>query len=525
MQHSGVKLRRRMRTLPTLIVGDPVNSFCLILFALWLPVQSWLATVSGQILDHEGNPMAGALITYQKIGTVDGNIRAGDDSRSESPTMVQGAGRIYKIKTDKKGAFVLVGVDYGIYQIDIHGLDGSHVYSGRKKIGDTSDANSQNVLNVDLSSVFKGPVEPGGGTNMATGKKTKEQLELIRQENAHAAKINRLIVQFHAASETQDWPAAISLLHQLIALDANRWEFYQNLGTLESNQMNYQEAAEVFAKGVAVAQKTLANASDTDRAQANIADLLMAEGDCYDRMGKVEDAVVLFDKAAAKYPHPFMAQYRACNTLVNNGKTEAAIEKCSQAIEDDPTQWGAYQVLAGALNTANKPQDALQAYEKGIAAAQKTLEEKPDSPKVKVGLGQMLNSEGNLLVGLKKYEEAASAFTQAAGVAAYPAMPYFNLCATYYNLKREEDALPACEHTIASDPTYADAYYLKAAILFGQGKNDHGKYVVPAGTSESLNKYLEYAPFGQHASAVRSMINKLNEEAPEPSAKKPAKKQ
>jgi hypothetical protein len=46
--------------------------------------------------------------------------------------------------------------------------------------------------------------------------------------------------------------------------------------------------------------------------------------------------------------------------------------------------------------------------------------------------------------------------------------------------------------------------------------------VVPAGTSESLNKYLQYAPFGQHASAVRDMIDKLNEEI-EP-AYKPATK-
>jgi hypothetical protein len=30
--------------------------------------------------------------------------------------------------------------------------------------------------------------------------------------------------------------------------------------------------------------------------------------------------------------------------------------------------------------------------------------------------------------------------------------------------------------------------------------------------ADALNKYLEYAPFGQHASAVRDTIDKLNEE-------------
>jgi hypothetical protein len=67
----------------------------------------------------------------------------------------------------------------------------------------------------------------------------------------------------------------------------------------------------------------------------------------------------------------------------------------------------------------------------------------------------------------------------------------------------------------------SDAYYIKASILFGQGHAENGKYVAPPGTSELLNKYLEYAPFGQHASAVRSMIDKLNEEAESP--RKPAK--
>jgi tetratricopeptide (TPR) repeat protein len=469
-----------------------------------------MATVSGQVLDREGQPVAGALVMYQKIGIVDRNIHAGNGSRSESPTMSEGTGRIYKVQTDKKGAFVLVGVDYGIYQIDITAPDGSHLYSGRKTIGDNNDPSSQNVLNVDLSSV-EGPAEPGGGTNLAPGKKTKEQLELIRQENAHAAKINKLMVQYHTAVGIEDWLNAISLVKQLIALDPNRWEFYQNLGTLESNQMHYPEAAESFAKGVEVAQKTLKNASDSDRALTNIGDLLMAEADSYDRMGKVDKAAELYQKAAKTYPHPFMATYRACNALTNAGKYEAAIEKCNQAIAEDPAQWGPYQVLGGIYMALNKPKDALESYQKGVAAAQKILQERPDS-KTKVGLAQMLNSEGNLLVQVKKYDEAIGVFAQAAESAAYPAMPYFNLCATYYNLKRSREAVEACDHAIASDPTMADAYFIKGSILFGQGQLEHGKYAVPPETTEALNKYLEYAPYGDHAKTVRDMINQLGKD-------------
>jgi tetratricopeptide (TPR) repeat protein len=500
-----------------------MTSYALIFLALLLPMQRWNATITGKILDREGKPMPGAEITYKNVGQV-------IDEMTDQPKIIDGTGRIYKLKTDKKGAFVMLGVDFGIYEIEVKAPDGSRIYTGKKRIGDNADPNVSNVLNVDLSAVPAGAVAPGAETNLAAGKKSKEQMELIKTENSNAAKINRLIVQFHGALDTQDWPAATDLLQQLIAIDANRWEFYQNLGTIQANQRHYEEAAGNFAKGVEVAQKLLPAAADPAEARASIGDMLIAEGDCYNRLGKIEESVALYDKAATITPRPGMAHYRACNALSNNGKTEAAIEKCNQAIADDPTQWEFYQVLGGALNTANKPQDALQAYEKGVAAAKKMLEEKPDSGKAKTGLGQMLNSQGNLLVSLKKFDEAIAVFTQATEVAAYPAMPYFNLCATYYNLKRGQDALPACEHAISSDPSMSDAYYIKASILFGQGTLQHGKYVVPPGTSESLNKYLEYAPFGQHASAVRSMIDKLNEEielkaqTPTPTPYKPLRK-
>ena len=421
----------------------------------------------------------------------------------------RGNGRIYKIKTDKKGAFQIAGVEYGIYQIEITGADGSHVYSGRRTIGADTEAGSQNTLNVDLSSALNGMVEPGGESNLATGKKSKEQLALIRQENAHAAKINHLIVQFHTAAGIQDWPGAISLMQQLIALDAERWEFYQNLGTLQANMMQYQEAAQSFAKGKEVAQKTLANASDSDRAQTDIGDMLLAEGDCYERLEKVDDAVALFDQAAAVYPHPFMAHYRACNALTNNGKPEAAIEKCNQAIADDPTQWGPYQVLGGVLLASNKPKDALEAYKKGAAAAQKMLEQQQAPPSRKSGWDDAECPKAICWCSLKSADEAIGVFAQAAESAAYPAMPYFNLCATYYNLKRGQDAVAACDRAISSDSTLADAYYIKGAILFGQGQREHGKYVAPPGTSEALNKYLEYAPLGEHVRVVKDMLDQL----------------
>jgi tetratricopeptide (TPR) repeat protein len=480
-----------------------MSSCCILLMALLLPLQRWTAQVSGEVLDREGKPMAGAEIIYKNIGKV-------TDVRTETPRIIEGNGRVYKVKTDKKGTFILVGMEYGVYQVEVKAPGGSTVYTGKKLIGDNTDPNASNTLKVDLSLVLPGAVAPGAETNLSDSRKSKEQLALIRQENSNAAKINRLIVQFQGALDVHDWPGATSLLEQLIAIDPNRWEFYQNLGTIQANLTHYQDAAQSFAKGVEVADKLLASAADPAQTKDNIADMLMSEGDAYNRMDKLDESIELYRKAAALSSKPAQAHFHACNTLANHGKTAQATEECNQAIAADPSQWEFYQLLAGQQYTQGKYDEALETYEKGIAAAKKILAESPDAQRAKTGLGQMLNSEGNLLVHVKKYGPAIDAFGQAAEFSAYPAMSYFNLCATLYNVRREQEALSACDRALASDSTMSDAYFIKASILFGQGRLEGGRYVVPPGTTELLNKYLVYAPFGEHANTVRGMIDKIN---------------
>jgi valyl-tRNA synthetase len=122
----------------------------------------------------------------------------------------------------------------------------------------------------------------------------------------------------------------------------------------------------------------------------------------------------------------------------------------------------------------------------------------------------MLNAEGNLYSKSARYDEAIEAFAESSKLSAYAALPYFNLCATYYNVKRLQDAVAACDQAIVSDPTMADAYYIKACALFGKGSPEQGRYASLPETRATLNKYLEYAPFGQYAQAVREMLDKLD---------------
>ena len=100
--------------------------------------------------------------------------------------------------------------------------------------------------------------------------------------------------------------------------------------------------------------------------------------------------------------------------------------------------------------------------------------------------------------------------TPALAQASSPAVSSFNSCAMLYNAGKMDEAIAACDQAIALDPGKADAYFIKASVLFGNAKiGSDGKYEVPPGTVEVLNKYLEQAPNGGHAPDVHAMLDAL----------------
>lgn len=75
-----------------------MTSCCLMLFALLLPMQRFLASVSGQILDREGTPMAGAEVVYTNVGTV--------DYSSGGQRITEGSGRSTRLKQTRRAHFL-----------------------------------------------------------------------------------------------------------------------------------------------------------------------------------------------------------------------------------------------------------------------------------------------------------------------------------------------------------------------------------------------------------------------------------
>ncbi|HEY6248485.1 MAG TPA: tetratricopeptide repeat protein [Candidatus Angelobacter sp.] len=449
---------------------------------------SHLAQLSGRVLDRTGKPIPNARVIYTNVDT----------------------GKTYKFKTNKKGEFSGLGVEQGVYQIEITAQDGASLYKTKRNIVDPNTENFKkdtNFLNADLSVLSVTNLPGGIKANVLSKEPTAQQKEMIRANNANVEKMNELIRSLHAAIDAREWPAATDILNQLIAADPNRWEFYQNLGTVQTSQSKYEEAAKSYERGIELVQSGVTTGRQPDKSDISL--MMIYAGDANARAGNLDKAIELYTKAAEISQDPATAYFNICRAQRTTGNVDAATQACKKAIAADPNRWEFYQLLGSLEQNAGHDQLAIDDYEKGIQAAEKSIPTSLNANQAKVGMGQMLSAEGNLYVHMKKFDPAIEVFTRAVEYAAYPPREYFNICAAYYDTDRMDAAIDACNKAIGSDPRMADAYFVKASALFGKSKAERGKLVVPPGTQEALNKYLELDPQGPHAADAREMLAKI----------------
>jgi Flp pilus assembly protein TadD len=209
------------------------------------------------------------------------------------------------------------------------------------------------------------------------------------------------------------------------------------------------------------------------------------------------------------------ALIQQAQNAMNAKDWQGAISPLQELLALDPTRWQFYSALGDAQLNLGQYDRAVESYEKGIHAAESNAtvdarDPSTDPAKKKAGVAKMLTNEGNAYLKLHKTNEAVALYMKAAAMDPNPAIAYFNLCATQYNVGNFDGALAACDKAIAADPNKADAYFIKGSALYGNGKLDAAnKYVVPPGTVEALNKYLALAPDGAHSADVRAMLEAI----------------
>jgi tetratricopeptide (TPR) repeat protein len=499
-----------------------------------LCAQLNLAEVQGDVIDMLGQPIAGAQVVYTNVAN----------------------GKTYQMQTDRNGKFHMVGLIPGDYQVEITEPSGRRIYSGRRPAS-AGDKQALNVIHIDLSLVptkaslvpFKGPTAAqiqGAAWRNVTEENlrdlTPEQMGELRAENAAIVHYNELTPQAQAAIKAQDWPQALELLQRLITIAPYQWQLFQNLGAIQRNLQQNEDAVQSFERGI----RALAydDSLKKDRQKPNVdsirAQMMIAEGEAYGALDQLDAAAGQYREAAQIDPKPALAYMHLCTVEYNIGNSDAALEACASGIAADPRQPEFYQILAGIESNLEKYEDAISVYEKGIRltlrkmeSAKTSMSSKNDSPGAtaysittltralaeqmlpaegstyyKSRIGQMLLSEGNAYFQLRKYKQAAELFARAAGMHNYPSLALFNLCATRFDMDDLKAAIEACDKAIASDPQMADAYFVRACALYGDSAR-RGKHKTPQGAIAALQKYLELSPDGSYSDDARAMLREL----------------
>ena len=186
-----------------------------------------------------------------------------------------------------------------------------------------------------------------------------------------------------------------------------------------------------------------------------------------------------------------------------DAKQWAGAEATLKLLSSSEPRWEYAEALGTAQLNQGHYADSLQSYQRAIDLAGKNA-----SP---AAIALIYTMIGNANLKLKKNDAAIAAYNKAATLSPNPAVPYFNLCATMYNMGQPAaKAVPVCDKAIAADPKKADAYFVKGSALYGEGAVDKSnKFVVPPGAVEALKQYLVLAPDGSHAQDAKQMLDAL----------------
>ena len=168
----------------------------------------------------------------------------------------------------------------------------------------------------------------------------------------------------------------------------------------------------------------------------------------------------------------------------------------------------AHKPVSGDADAMKNYDDAVEAYKKGAELNAASKKPNPaDQAAAWNGVGNVLAKEGKTTEATAAFENAVKVQPASAG------MFYGNEAAVLFNAGQTDAAATAADKAIAADPNRPDPYFIKGQSLIAKSTFDQKtqKIVPPAGTVEAYQKYLELAPDGAHAPAVKEVLQSLGE--------------
>jgi len=118
------------------------------------------------------------------------------------------------------------------------------------------------------------------------------------------------------------------------------------------------------------------------------------------------------------------------------------------------------------------------------------------------GLGEIYIRQNKIAEGKEAFDKAASANPSSSG------FYYRNEAILFLQTGHAPEQVEAADKAIAADPARGSLYFFKGQGLAAQSTIDPKtqKLVLPAGSAEALQKYLDLEPTGQYAADAKSLL-------------------
>ncbi len=223
--------------------------------------------------------------------------------------------------------------------------------------------------------------------------------------------------------------------------------------------------------------------------------------------GDYDTAIAALNEATQMGPNEDLLWFRLGQTYLDSAKKQTdPAEKIKRNAE-------AYNDLQKAVELRTNAAKSDAAGTPG-APPKQANQGPPDNARMAAYYDNLANAAAR--VG--KSEEAVKAYKQAAELdPPHAGQYYYNLGAVLTNNNASNDvnlrkqAVEAFDKSIAAEPGRADSYFWKAQNYMGMASTDTaGKIVVPEGTAELYQKYIELQPTGPHADEAKQMLAALN---------------
>ena len=272
-------------------------------------------------------------------------------------------GQKYTMKTDKKGEYMNIGIQYGVYEMSL-------MVNGQLRFKEPINMNGDQEKDIDLKK------EAAAAQERAEKELTPEQRKALQEQRAKAEQeqnkvknLNQMLAQAKQAEDSGNFDQAVTMLQQATQIDANQPILWARLGsaylgaggkaTGDQAKTDYTEAANAYQKAIAL--------KPADGGYHNNL------GQAYVKLGKTDDAIKEYNAAAQADPtNAAMYYFNLGAILTNSNKPDDAIAAFDKALAVDPTRadayyWKGVNLLAKATTKDNKmvaPQGTAEALNK-----------------------------------------------------------------------------------------------------------------------------------------------------------------